>query len=386
MDTLIGDYKMRILYLCTYYHRAMIFRNSMDYLIKLGNKVKVFNAVTNKTKIDKKYKCIMDDLVIHSECFNKWDRYIYPLKQLKIYKALISSYKVEQFEIIHSHTLFNGGYAAYLVKKHFGVPYVVSVRNTDINVFLKIPFFKNVANKIVNNASGIQFLSMPYKEQFINKFVNDEMKESVNQKSVVINNGLEEFWLDHKAKGKVINNKREIKILCVGKIDKNKNINTTVKALNILISKGYKIELTIVGQIIDKEVFEEIKKVNFVKIIPYLTKEELIDVYRENHIFVMPSITETFGRVYAEAMTQGLPVIYTRGQGFDGIFEDGCVGYGVPSNDDENISECIIKVLEDYKNMSARCIDNCVKFDWNIIAERLEHFYMTSINSGRGKS
>jgi glycosyltransferase involved in cell wall biosynthesis len=355
----------------------------MDYLIKLGNKVNVFNAVAIKTKIDKKYNFIMDELVVHNECFNKLDRYIYPLKQLKIYKALISSYKIEQFEIIHSHTLFNGGYAAYLVKKQFGIPYVVSVRNTDINVFLKIPLFKNVANKIVNNASGVQFLSIPYKEQYLNNFVSDEMKEKVNQKSVVINNGLEEYWLEHKARAKDININESIKILCVGKIDKNKNINTTINALNILISKGYKIELTIVGQVIDKEIFENIQKVNFVKIIPYLTKEELIKVYRENHLFVMPSITETFGRVYAEAMTQGLPVIYTRGQGFDGIFKDGCVGYSVPSDDEQYISECILNIINDYRNMSARCIDNCVKFDWNLIAERLENFYVNSLDRGR---
>ena len=38
-------------------------------------------------------------------------------------------------------------------------------------------------------------------------------------------------------------------------------------------------------------------------------------IYRENDIYVMPSIIETFGLVYAEAMSQGLPVIYTRGQG-----------------------------------------------------------------------
>ena len=58
-------------------------------------------------------------------------------------------------------------------------------------------------------------------------------------------------------------------------------------------------------------------------------KEELIKLYRDSHIFTMPSITESFGLVYAEAMTQALPVVYTKGQGFDGQFPDGEVGYSV---------------------------------------------------------
>lgn len=40
----------------------------------------------------------------------------------------------------------------------------------------------------------------------------------------------------------------------------------------------------------------------------------------------MPSHKETFGLVYAEAMSQGLPIIYTKNQGFDGQFPDGYVG------------------------------------------------------------
>ena len=38
--------------------------------------------------------------------------------------------------------------------------------------------------------------------------------------------------------------------------------------------------------------------------------------------FCLPSHAETFGLVYVEAMSQGLPIIY-EGQGFDKQFQDG---------------------------------------------------------------
>lgn len=366
---------MRILFLCTFYHRAMIFRDLMNQLIKAGNEVKAFNAVAYRTKVDDKYKKIMDELVIQQECFNRWDKYIYHLKQFKIYKAVVHYCNIKQFDLIHSHTLFNGGYVTYLIKKFFGIPYVVSVRNTDMNVFLKIPFFNYIANKIINNALGVQFLSKPYKEKYINKYVKKKKEESITNKSIILTNGIEKFWLNHKATAKNLIIKNSIRVLCIGKIDKNKNIKTTINALEILKLKGYNVYLTVVGQIINKKVLKEVQEVPFVRVIHYLKKEELINIYRENDIFVMPSIRETFGRVYAEAMTQGLPVIYTQGQGFDGIFKDGYIGYAVPSNNSEYIADCILKIMDKYHDISTRCINSCEVFNWKIISQKLNNFY-----------
>ncbi|WP_404469082.1 glycosyltransferase family 4 protein [Sutcliffiella horikoshii] len=374
---------MKILFLCTYYHRAMIFRDAMNNLISNGHKVKAFNAVAYDSKIDEKYKGIMDELVIHKECFNRWDRFLYHVKQKKIYNALLSSCNIKDYDIVHSHMLFNGGYVAYLLKKHFGVPYIVSVRNTDINVFLKIPIFVKIANNIIKEASGIQFLSPSYKETFINTYVRDNLKDTTSSKSIVINNGLENFWLENKSEVKTISNIKTINIICVGKIDKNKNITTAIKAIKILKGKGHNVNFTVVGQVRDKAVLNEIKEESFVRVINYLTKEELINVYRDNDIYLMPSISESFGRVYAEAMTQGLPVIYTKGQGFDGIFEDGHVGYSVPSNDEEYISSCILKIIDNYQDISRRCVYESGKFDWKIIAEELNQFYLDSLERGR---
>lgn len=375
---------MKILFLCTYYHRAMIFRDSMDMLEQYGHKVEAFNAVVKGAKIDPKYSDIMDELVVHRECFNKFDRFFYHHKQTKFYKKLIEEIDVTKYDIIHSHTLFNGGYVAYNINKKFGIPYIVSIRNTDMNIFLKIPLFKRIANKIIKEASGIQFLSVPYKDKFINKYLEDEYREDFIKKSVVIGNGLEKFWLDNKFNKNRTIDKSNIRVICVGKIDKNKNIVTTIKALESLILLGVNVSFTIVGQVIDKDVLNYLKQFNFIRIVEYLSKEKLIEEYRKSDIYIMPSIHETFGRVYAEAMTQGLPIIYSKGQGFDGIFEDGCVGYSVPSKDAEYIKSCIIKIIDDYSNISLRCLQYCNIFDWEKVSYKLEEFYKDSLKRGKG--
>ena len=366
---------MKILYFCTYYHRAMIFRDSMNMLAKMGHEMSAFNAVAYNTTIEDKYKSIMDSSVMHTECFYKWDRLFYHLKQHKIKQALLKSCNVKEFDLIHSHTLLNGGYALYQIKKRFGVPYIVSVRDTDINTFLKFPLFPKIANKIVKEASGIQFLSYSYRDLFIDKYINPELKNEALKKSTVIGNGLEEFWLINKAAPKNLEDKRRIKILSVGSIEKRKDPLTTVNAVKELIDKNYSIQLTFIGQVINKSLLKKINKYSFVTVIPFTAQEELINLYRSNDIFILPSITETFGRAYAEAMSQGLPIIYTKGQGFDGNFTDGDVGFAVPGKDSSYIADSVIKILTDYSNMSCRCIEKCSQFDWEQLAHRLSDFY-----------
>jgi glycosyltransferase involved in cell wall biosynthesis len=61
--------------------------------------------------------------------------------------------------------------------------------------------------------------------------------------------------------------------------------------------------------------------------------------YRESSVFVFPSLTESFGRVIAEAMISGLPVITT--ENARGLVEDGKSGFVVPIRDSSALREKI---------------------------------------------
>ena len=367
---------MKILFLCNFYHNAMIFYDLKSALEDLGHEVKVFNAVKYGTEIKKKYEKIMDDpAVLHKECFGKYDRCFYFYKQRKICKALEQSVNIGEFDLIHSHMLFSGGYVARKLKKKYKIPFFVSVRNTDLNCFLKIPFFKIIANKIAEDASGVLFLSKPYHKEFQNKHLQAKNADSFKNKSGIFYNGLEKFWLDNVFDEKKSKPKEYISILYAGNIEKKKNITTTLDACKLLIKAGRRVKFTIVGEVKDKSLFDIITKERFVKYVAFSRKEELLNIYRENHIFVMPSVHETFGRAYAEAMSQGLPVIYSRNQGFDGIFSEGDAGYSVPYYDEESIAEAVLKIIDNYEEMSMKCVENARIFDWKVIAENMEAFY-----------
>lgn len=92
-------------------------------------------------------------------------------------------------------------------------------------------------------------------------------------------------------------------------------------------------------------------------------------------IFVMPSHRETFGLVYIEAMSRGLPVVYTKGQGIDGFFEEGEIGYPVDPAETNAIVTAIENIIMNYSNISKNCIVNSKAFNWSSVSNEYIKLY-----------
>lgn len=373
---------MKILYLCTFYHRALLFRQQMDTLIKRGHEVKVFSSAQHGEGIAEKFLPIMDDQVVHCECWNKWDRIFFFPRQWKIEKRLIKAYDLKSFDLLHSHLMLSSGYTALRMKKRYGLPYVVSVRDTDLTGFIRVPFFKSLAKKIMEEANGILFLSHTHKKTLISMFSNEKTKKMIEAKSTVIGNCVEPFWEENTAaSAKKLGDSKKVKVLTVAKIRPVKNIPMAAEAVQLLRKRGYDAQLTVVGENQDNSEFNRITAFDHVTTVPFLKKEELIGVYRSNDVFLLPSLGETFGRVYVEAMTQGLPVLYTKGEGFDGNYPDGEVGYAVPSDNASLIADYIEEVIRNYDRLSVNAIDHCKDFYEEVIMDRIDEFYRTALSN-----
>ena len=316
-----------------------------------------------------------------AECFQKWDRLNFDYKQHKIMSALEKSIRVADFDVLHAYTLFTDGNCAMKMSKKYGIPYVVAVRSTDVNAFFKYrPWLRGRGVKIMENAAAVFFLSQRYLELTLEKYVPAGKREELRKKCSVVPNGIDSFWLSNTpvSRGREQLEKlgrKELDIIVAGRINKNKNQTTVMKAVDILNARGWNAKLTVVGGTEDEGVVQMLKQNPAVTVISAQPKEKLIDLYRQSDIFVMPSFQETFGLVYAEAMSQGLPVIYTRGQGFDGQFPEGTAGYAVKADDPEEITDRILKLLENYQTVSSRVPELAKQFNWDKIVEEYVSIY-----------
>ena len=363
---------MRILHINCNYIGTTLHQLMVENLDELGIENEVFVPTYDRSIAVIK----PNDNVYVSECFNKWDRIAFDYKQKKILNAIEKQYDVRSFDLIHAYTLFTDGNVAKCLSEKYNVPYVVAVRNTDIyDFFKKMIHLRSRGVKIMLSAKKIFFLSQPYLNTIIKKYVKGKFQDEIKLKSKLIPNGIDEFWFENIAKSKRRRLNENVKLIYAGVIDKNKNITTTQAAMDILKLKGYKVSLTVVGRVVDHLELERVKKNIDTKILGAVGKKELIDIYRANDIFVMPSIHETFGLVYAEAMSQGLPVVYTKGQGFDEQFKNGVVGFAVDCMSASEIANAIIDLLSEYEKYSKNAIYCCQKFDWKKIATEYANIY-----------
>lgn len=356
-------------YIGTSLHQTMVEHLSAKNII---NSVIVPNNGVDKPVVK------MNDNVKILDCFNTYDRLFFFNKQRKIIDAIQKCVDIGGYDIIHAYTLFTDGYSARKISERFNKPFVVAVRNTDLNIFMKYFYhLRKTGIKTMLNAEKIFFLSKPYLEQML-CYVPNELKEIIREKSLIIPNGIDDFWINNKQVYEKKNNimeSRMLNIMYAGRIDANKNILITIEAMNILESMGYKCTLNIAGKVADQAIFSKISCDSRVNYYGTKSKEELIDMYRDNDFFVMPSFTETFGLVYAEAMSQGVPIIYTEKQGFDKQFDDGCVGFPVNPRDPQTIVNAILDIIKKYEIISKNCIEKTSCFDWNLICQEYKDLY-----------
>lgn len=79
-------------------------------------------------------------------------------------------------------------------------------------------------------------------------------------------------------------------------------------------------------------------------------KSNLLSLYRDADLFVMPSLCDSFGFVFLEAMSQGVPCIGTDLNAMPEIIQHGETGYIVPLRSPEAIASAIMAYYRDPAN------------------------------------
>lgn len=318
---------------------------------------------------------------VFSLCIRSWYKYVYHLKRRMLFRDMNRRIDLRNFDVIHAATLFSDGGLALTAHKKYSIPYIVTVRNTDINLYIKkLRHTYWAGREILLKASKIVFISRGEMMEFENSDFVKRIYGQIKGKIMLQPNGIEDFWLQHVS--------HELrgghKVLYIGDFTVNKNVSRLAEAvLQLRKEGGYNdVKLIIVGGEKLGKIWKNDERLKFM-VTSYpeaiedkgrmYDKEKLLEVMRDCALFAMPSIHETFGLVYLEALSQNLPVVYTKGQGIDGLFDES-VGIGVDAFSVDEIRESIRHILEkpeDYGNGKVRFNE----FDWHRIAERYIRVY-----------
>lgn len=383
---------MHILHISNSYGGTRVYENLYTQLDRLGVRQTVFvplNAA-NHSRVGNQMIDFQTpgSRIIYSTVLKPIHRILYMAKINAIVKDLKKNVDLGSVDAIHASTLCLDGAVAYKLHQETGLPYMCAIRNTDVNNYYEVfKWRRGFFVKILKAAGKIVFISPKYKENFMEETIPADVRMEIEERVMVIPNGVDKVFLankssDHKTFEGVLN------LIFVAGFFKRKGLLETLRAIELLRNKGYKITLNAIGKGLpnrpfDKEYIEQVEELargkDWVTLQPFKKPEEIIAEMRQANAFIMVSKFETFGLVYVEALSQHLPIIYGKGEGFDGFYPDGFVGYPAKAGNMEDIANKIEMLIKNY-DVIARNVETLeleTDFAWSKIGKNYLNIYKT---------
>jgi len=167
-----------------------------------------------------------------------------------------------------------------------------------------------------------------------------------------------------------------VRLITVARLIERKGIQELLQA--IAQPEKLPVELTIVGTgpCLDllRQQSADLGLNEIVRFLGFIEHSLLPDLYRQADIFVLPSHTESFGLVFAEAMGCGLPVIAAAVGGVPEVIDDGTNGILVQPKDAAGLRVALDRLVHDphlRREMGVASRERVLaNFTWRGVTER----------------
>ncbi len=177
-------------------------------------------------------------------------------------------------------------------------------------------------------------------------------------------------------------------VLFVGRLQPLKGLDVAVEAFSLIRREVPAARLLIVGGPSGPSGRAEVDRtkariaaldlggaVRFIEPRPHAA---MADVYRSADVLLVPSRTESFGLVAAEAQVCGLPVVAARVGGLSFVVDEGSSGVLVDGWDPRDYGEAAIGILTDpvrAATLSRGGLEFSERFSWDSAADRILELY-----------
>ena len=177
-------------------------------------------------------------------------------------------------------------------------------------------------------------------------------------------------------------------VLFVGRIQPLKGLDVAVEAFGRIHAEIPGARMVIVGGPSGPNGVTELEQIHAriaelrlqsrVEFVPPRPHEEIASYYRAADVLLVPSRSESFGLVAAEAQACGLPVVAARVGGLAYTVEDATSGFLVDDWDPAAFAAAAIKILRDEdlaERLSKGAVEFAGRFSWEVAADRLLELY-----------
>ncbi|USH00450.1 glycosyltransferase family 4 protein [Thermococcus argininiproducens] len=292
----------------------------------------------------------------------------------------------KNFDIVHIQSSGPiGGFLPALIaaslKRVLGFKLVVTFHYSNTPSFVKR--YGSLLRFVIKNSNRFIVVSSKQKKAILD--IAKEFKKRI----VVIPNGynprrIYEIPKDNARKKLGLNHNDKV-IVNVALLLEKKGQKYLIDAMNILVNsyKQEDIKCFIIGEgPLKSELQKRINDYqlqNHVKLLGFVPDEELVLWLNAANLFVLSSLTESFGVVVLEALAVSTPVVATVNGGSEEIITSEDYGLLCPSRDPKCLAEKILIALN--KEWNREKIRNYVEnFTWENIAKKTSEVYLECIN------
>ncbi len=353
--------------------------NLSKKLIEVGHKV----VVITRGSLTKTQKEIFDQIEVIRIPFIPIYPFYLQIHRLFVRKVLKSL--ESEIDVVHIHSPL----PPVIKTSH---PIILTIHSPMLsnNNYIKITSIYSLLTKI-----SARFISFPLELRHIkssniittvSESVAKELEEyGLNQDGIsIVSNGVDENIFYPNKNG--TNN--DIKyIMYAGRIEREKGLFDIIESANIICSKRADISFIIAGDGRDSNrLKKKIKKIGLQKRFIFLgqiEKDQMIKLYQNATLFILPSYREGLPTVLLEAMSCGLPIIATDVRGNRDLITNGKNGLLIPPKDPKKIAETILTLLNDKKLMK-QLGNNARKtiiknYTWNAVSNKFLKCYESLI-------
>ena len=219
----------------------------------------------------------------------------------------------------------------------------------------------------------------------------NELDKVLDKNFFVIPNGFDQSILPKQTKDELRKEfgikEDERLIIFVGSLRPVKGADYLIKAMEKIVQQRKDIRLFLIGDGEERDNLIKLSKdlkiekhINFIGQVPNLEVQKYM---KASDIFVLSSISESFGIVNLEAMAAGLPIVATDVCGISEIVEDKINGYLVESKNENQISNKVLMLLGD-KELSEKIShtnqEKSRTYEWEPISNKIESIYSSIID------
>ena len=186
-----------MLHVCNDFFYSKVHANLYQELDKLEIEQVVFSPVKKTTPENNLFEG-KHTTFIYAHILKPLHRFFFFHKVERTVREIEKTVDLETIACIHATTLFSDGMVAMELHRKYGIPYIVAVRNSDVNVFLRyMPHLWWVHRAVLESAAKVVFITPNLRQRLLNHPTLCKMKTTTADKSIVIPNGVNEFWINH---------------------------------------------------------------------------------------------------------------------------------------------------------------------------------------------